>query len=132
MDEVRWWASTAWSTPPRKVTVARLTDDYRHMMLLSGEFINTPTAATTGSRGWLGHLTADGRPVAVEDLVNTVMNQGFQHYPIVAGDVEAEMRGHGLAGRRPAAADPPTAAICRPPPGIEEEEPCASDLSAWA
>ncbi|MGI6201253.1 MAG: hypothetical protein ACOYJA_10815 [Christensenellales bacterium] len=93
MDEVKVVGVNSMVYAPRKVTVARLTDDYRHMMLLSGEFIDKADRSYDGSRGWLGHLTADGRPVAVEDLVNTVMNQGFQHhYPIVAGDVEAEMR----------------------------------------
>lgn len=77
----------------RPVTVARLTNNYKNMMLFSGDFVDKDDHSFDGSRGWVGHLTTDGESLAVRDLVNTVVSQGFQHhYPIVEGHVENELR----------------------------------------
>ncbi len=77
----------------RPVTVARLTNDYKNMMLFSGEFVDKADHSFDGSRGWVGRLSVDGSPLAVRDLVNTVVSQGYQHhYPIVEGSVEEELR----------------------------------------
>lgn len=77
----------------RPVTVARLTNNYKHMMLFSGDFIEKEDHSFDGSRGWIGNLTADGSPLAVRNLINAVLSQGYQHhYPIVEGHVENELR----------------------------------------
>lgn len=77
----------------RAVTVARLTNNYRNMLLFSGEFVEKSDHGYHGSRGWMGKLHSDGRPLASGTLSNTVLSQGFQHhYPIAAGNVEPELR----------------------------------------
>ena len=77
----------------RPVTAARLTNDYKNMLVFSGEFVEKADHSYHGSRGWMGKLQSDGEPLLVQTLVNTVLSQGFQHhYPIVAGSVEAELR----------------------------------------
>lgn len=77
----------------RPVTVARLTNDYKNMMLFSGAFLEKEDHSYDGSRGWIGELSADGERLPVRTLINTVMSQGFQHhYPIVEGHIEDEMR----------------------------------------
>ncbi len=77
----------------RPVTVARLTNDYKNMLLFSGSFIEKKDHSFDGSRGWVGNLKADGEDLMAETLVNTVLSQGYQHhYPIVEGHVEEELR----------------------------------------
>ncbi len=73
----------------QSVTVARFTNEYRNMFLLTGDFMEREERGFDGSRGWLGNLKLNGRPVSLKDLVNTIMVQGYQHhYPIVSGNVE--------------------------------------------
>lgn len=77
----------------RPVTVARLTNDYKNMMLFSGNFVEKSDRSYDGSRGWIGNITLDGQPLEVKKLVNTVLSQGYQHhYPIVEGNVEKQLR----------------------------------------
>lgn len=77
----------------RPVTVARLTNDYKNMLLFSGEFVAKSDRSYDGSRGWIGNITVDGQLLEVKKLVNTVLSQGYQHhYPIVAGNVEKQLR----------------------------------------
>lgn len=75
------------------VTVARLTNDYKNMLVFSGEFIDKEDRSYDGSRGWVGNITSEGESIKIKDLVNTVLVQGYQHhYPIVEGNVEKELR----------------------------------------
>lgn len=77
----------------RPVTVARLTNDYKNMMLFSGEFVEKADRSFDGSRGWIGNITVDSEKLPVRDLVSSVVSQGYQHhYPIVEGAVENELR----------------------------------------
>lgn len=77
----------------KPVTVARFTNNYKNMLTFTGEFINKEDKSYDGSRGWLGKIASDKKAVSVEDLINTILVQGFQHhYPIVAGDVEEELQ----------------------------------------
>ena len=76
----------------RPVTIARLTNNYQNMLTFTGEFVKKADKGYHGSRGWLGNLETDGRKLPMKELINTVMVQGFQHhYPIVEGNVEAEL-----------------------------------------
>ncbi|NSW89681.1 MAG: hypothetical protein HPY74_03180 [Firmicutes bacterium] len=76
----------------QSATIARLTWEYERMLVLSGEFIEKQDRSYDGSRGWIGNLKMNGKPIALKDLVNTLMLQRFQHhYPIVGGSVENEL-----------------------------------------
>lgn len=75
------------------VTVARLSQNGNKFFTFSGEFFEKTDRGFDGSRGWLGKLKNKGMPMAVRDLVETIMTGGLQHhYAVVAGDVEDSMR----------------------------------------
>ena len=66
-------------------TIARFTREGEKLFLLDGEFFN-------GSRGWLRALRLAREPIAIRDLVNTIINQYMQHhYPVALGDYSGEM-----------------------------------------
>lgn len=93
MDEVKVVGVNDMYYGERPVTVARLTNNYKNMMLFSGKFVEKEDRSFDGSRGWIGEITADGESLEVKKLVNSMLTQGFQHhYPIVEGNVEAAMR----------------------------------------
>lgn len=75
------------------VTVARLTNDYKNMLLFSGEIMEKADKSYDGSRGWIGGLHVEGEAIGIRELINSVLSNGFQHhYAIVGGHVENEMR----------------------------------------
>ena len=73
---------------PQPVTFMRITGEWDTLFLLDGRVIDKPKASPDGSRGWIGSLRLNRRPVKTRDLVNTILTNGFQHhYPMMAGDV---------------------------------------------
>ena len=74
-------------------TAARLTWEYEHMLLLTGEFYNKKdNRGFDGSRGWMNKLRLAGKPVDARDLMNTLLTARLQHhYAIIAGDYGNEI-----------------------------------------
>ena len=74
------------------ITIARFTWDYKQLLLLEGNLKEGPNCGFHGSRGWFGDFKMAGQPVTLEDLVNTLMVQRFQHhYPVAFGHLENEI-----------------------------------------
>ena len=75
---------------PQPVTFMRVTGEWDQMFLLDGSVIENRKPSPDGSRGWIGALRLNRKPIRALDLVNTIMTRGFQHhYPMMAGDVTA-------------------------------------------
>jgi L-fucose isomerase-like protein len=92
-DDIRVGTAADMYFKPQPATVCRLTWDYRQMLLFSGEFVDNTDRSYDGSRGWIGKLKMEGKPLMVKDLINTIMTQRVQHhYAIIPGNIENEMR----------------------------------------
>lgn len=77
---------------PGKATVARITDHGSRLFLLDGEFMGPNKPSPDGSRGWMGGLRLNQRPIDLKNLMNTVLVQRLQHhYAVVPGDVTDAM-----------------------------------------
>ena len=76
-----------------KYTIARLTGgDLEKMFVASGVMQDGSKDDYCGSRGWLGNLELNRKPIGALDFFNTVMVQGFQHhFPMVKGDFTEEV-----------------------------------------
>lgn len=75
-----------------KYTIARLTGESNKMFLASGVMQDGSKASYNGSRGWLGELKLNGKPINALDFFNTIMVHGFQHhFPMVKGDYTEEV-----------------------------------------
>jgi L-fucose isomerase-like protein len=74
-------------------TIARFTWEYRHMLLLTGDFFDKgQNRGFDGSRGWMNNLRLAGKPVDVPELMNTILTARFQHhYPVIAGSYQNEV-----------------------------------------
>lgn len=91
-DEVKVVGVNSMYFGKKPITVARITNDYKNMLLFSGEFIEKADKSYDGSRGWVGNITSGDEALPVRNLVDTVLSQGYQHhYPIVEGNVEEEL-----------------------------------------
>ena len=74
------------------ITIARFTWDYEQMLLLEGTLREGPSKGFCGSRGWFGDIKMAKRGVSVEDMINTIMVQRFQHhYPVALGHIDDEV-----------------------------------------
>jgi L-fucose isomerase-like protein len=70
---------------PGKGTVMGLTPDLKQMLVLEGEIDNLKESYT-GSRGWFKDLKLNKREISTPELVQTLMESGFQHhYPFSYG-----------------------------------------------
>lgn len=77
---------------PGSVTMARLTGEGDRVFAFTGEIMEKTDGSFDGARGWVRNIRVDGKPVAVIDLVNSIMVQGMQHhYPLIRGDVFSEL-----------------------------------------
>ncbi len=75
-----------------KYTIARLTGESNKMFLASGTMQDGAKASYCGSRGWLGELHLNRKPISALDFFNTIMVHGFQHhFPMVKGDYTQEL-----------------------------------------
>jgi L-fucose isomerase-like protein len=71
---------------PGRATVFGFTGDFDRVLVLDGEFDNTITSYT-GSRGWFKSVRMNGETISVRELVQALMDSGYQHhYPVVYGD----------------------------------------------
>lgn len=92
MDDIKVGTVGDMYFKPQPVTITRFTNEYKHMLAFTGEFIDRKDRSYDGSRGWIGKIRIDGEKVSLKDLINTLIVQGFQHhYPIVSGNVEKEL-----------------------------------------
>jgi L-fucose isomerase-like protein len=74
-------------------TLGRISGSGESYFVFSGDFIKKEDRGFSGSRGWIANLEAAGKPLAVRDLIETIMSRGLQHhYAISAGRVEDEFR----------------------------------------
>lgn len=62
------------------VTLMRLRDDGRELFTLDADVVGHDSAGFDGSRGWLGRFRNGSAPVAVGDVVNTLMSSGVEHH----------------------------------------------------
>ena len=77
---------------PGDITVMRITGECDHTFLSTGTYGDNGKPGFTGSRGWLGELTLNTKPVNARDYINTIMTQGFQHhYPMVYGKYDGAL-----------------------------------------
>ena len=77
----------------QEATVARLSGSGSNLLAFSGDFVEKADRSFDGSRGWIGNLKMDHKPLAVRDLVETVMSFGLQHhYAVCAGKTEDALR----------------------------------------
>ncbi|MFB0920257.1 MAG: hypothetical protein QMB62_05180 [Oscillospiraceae bacterium] len=77
---------------PGDITIARLTGEIDTMFLATGSIIDTDKPSFCGSRGWVGKLEINRKPVSAIDFLNTVLVSRFQHhFPIVRGDFSKEV-----------------------------------------
>lgn len=95
-DPVKGWLIqtpvTTMEFAPMRATVMRFTDECKRMFLMGGDFIDEKQSHD-GSRGWMGNLRFNGEPIALRDLLNTILTNGFHHhYPLVRGDVTAALK----------------------------------------
>lgn len=75
-----------------KVTIARLTGESDKLFVASGVMQDGKKESYFGSRGWMGSLELNRKPINALNFFNTVMVQGFQHhFPIVKGDYTEEL-----------------------------------------
>lgn len=75
-----------------KVTVARLTGESDKMFIATGVMQDGAKESYGGSRGWMGKLELNRKPITALNFFNTIMAQGFQHhFPIVKGDFSEEL-----------------------------------------
>jgi L-fucose isomerase-like protein len=78
---------------PQTATVARLSGSGSNLLAFSGDFVEKADRSFDGSRGWIGKLEMEHKPLAIRDLLETVMTGGLQHhYAITAGRVEDALR----------------------------------------
>ncbi len=68
---------------PQPVTITRIADDGRQLLVIEADIVEGPSRGFDGSRGWLSNFRIDHEPVSVADIVNTVMSEGLEHHFVV-------------------------------------------------
>ena len=77
---------------PMHATVMRFTNECSKMFLMGGDFVDEKKSHD-GSRGWMGNLSFNGERISLRDLLSTILTNGFHHhYPLVKGDVTAQLK----------------------------------------
>lgn len=80
---------------PQHVTVMRIGGDWNRMFLLDGDVLpveQSPSKGPIGSRGWIGNLRLNRKPIGVRDLMNTILVGGMEHhFPMMSGDITEEL-----------------------------------------
>ena len=77
---------------PQPVTIMRITGEWDKMFLLDGKIVDNQKDSPQGSRGWVGDLHFNRKPISVRDLLNTILVHGFQHhFPMMTGDLTEEL-----------------------------------------
>ena len=93
---------------PGQMTIGRIYGEADQLLVAGGSFLGDVKPSFCGSRGWMGDLTLNRKPISALDLVNTLLVQRFaHHYPIVPGDYTKElMEAMGWLGLKPVKAVP--------------------------
>jgi L-fucose isomerase-like protein len=92
-DEGRLGAVADLRFRPQPATIARLLADGSALLTLDARVIDSPHDGYDGSRGWLAEFAADGAPISLADLINTVMVAGVDHHLILgAGHHDGALR----------------------------------------
>jgi hypothetical protein len=72
---------------PGQATVMGFTPDFEQLLVLDGE-IDNQKPSYMGSRGWYRNIKIGAEPASVPDLVQTLMQSGYQHhYPLAYGSL---------------------------------------------
>lgn len=76
------------------VTVVRVGRDGAAWLALDADVVASPHPGFDGSRGWLGRFRGPDGPLAVGDVVQTLLTEGVEHHlAVVAGHHAASLRG---------------------------------------
>jgi len=77
---------------PQPATIAYSGNDFSKMFIAGARIVESDASGFDGTRGWFTEFRIDGEPVAVQDLLNTVMVHGQQHhYAVAQGDLTSEV-----------------------------------------
>ncbi|MDA0700182.1 MAG: hypothetical protein O3A02_03100 [bacterium] len=68
---------------PQPVTITRIADDGRQLLIVEADIVAGPSRGFDGSRGWVANFRINHVPVSVADVVNTVMAEGLEHHFVV-------------------------------------------------
>lgn len=72
-----------------EVTVMGFTPNLDGLLVMNGE-IDPTKPSYKGSRGWLKDIQINAQPVGVGEMVETIVQHGYQHhYPLVYGNLQA-------------------------------------------
>jgi L-fucose isomerase-like protein len=75
------------------VTVLRVGRDGAAWFAVDADVVASPHPGFDGSRGWLGRFRGPDGPVAVGDVVQTLLHEGIEHHlAVVAGHHAASLR----------------------------------------
>lgn len=78
---------------PGPVTIVRFSQAADRLLLMSANVVEGPTRGYAGSRGWLGDLRMDDKPLSIPDLIETIAYYGLEHhYSLARGDWTATFR----------------------------------------
>ena len=75
------------------VTLLRIGRDGAAWLALDADVVASPHPGFDGSRGWLGRFRGPDGPLAVADVVQTLLHEGVEHHlALVAGHHAASLR----------------------------------------
>lgn len=66
------------------VVVARLSDNGRKLFCISGSTESNLGDGFSGTRGWVGNLHCEDKPISVLDAINTTFLHGVEHHLVIA------------------------------------------------
>lgn len=76
---------------PGRITVSTMDNSFDKLFILTGDIMREKRGYQ-GSSGWVNNLAINGTPVALEDLMNTILVENVNHhYPAAYGDFVNEL-----------------------------------------
>ena len=91
-SDTRYGVSGDLVIEPQKTTIAYAGDDFSEMFVAGANVVDTDNPGFTGTRGWFSEFRLNGEPIALMDLVNTVIVRGHEHhYAVAQGDLVSEL-----------------------------------------
>ncbi len=77
---------------PQETTIAYSGTDFTRMFIAGARIVESDATGFDGTRGWFSQFHINGEPVAVTDLLNTVLVHGQQHhYAVAQGNLTSEL-----------------------------------------
>jgi L-fucose isomerase-like protein len=77
---------------PQATTISYAGGDFSRIFIAGARIVESDAAGFDGTRGWFTEFRLDGEPIAVGDLLNTVLTHGQQHhYAVAQGDLTSEL-----------------------------------------